>query len=310
MIITVTLNAAVDKTVVIHNFSINQVNKIDCVRYDPGGKGINVSKTIKNLGGTSLAIGLVGGHTGEYIEDTLKGCGISTSFTRVSQATRTNTKIIDPSNQSITEINERGLEIEPNIYVSILEKLVNLVSPSDIVVFAGSVPIGCSYEMIGKCIRTCRQKGALIFLDASDEILEHAIREKPFLIKPNLSEFETLIGHELTTIQEMVLEAKKLVKQGISIVALSLGAEGALFVSQHSVIRAQPLKVTVRSTVGAGDAVMAALAYAFDTGLPWLDTIKLACASGAAKVSCNGTQAASIDSISSLIDRVELQIIE
>lgn len=305
MIYTITLNPALDKTVEIPRFTLDTVNRIATVRTDPGGKGINVSKVIAKLGGTSKAMGILAGTSGHAIADQLTQRGLDCEFCFVDGETRTNLKIIDPERHTNTDINEPGIQVTEGILNGLLWRLTNLIEPNDIVVLAGSLPAGAPKDTYRKWVAECRRKGAKVFLDADGELLAEGIKAAPYLIKPNNDELSRLMGRTLETTQELHEAACDLLAEGIQMVVVSMGSRGALYVTRENSIYAEGLKVKVGSTVGAGDSVVAALAYAADRQLPLTDAVVLSTATGAANVMCSGTQAAEYGVIETLMPRVK-----
>ncbi|MGN0708272.1 MAG: 1-phosphofructokinase [Faecalibacterium sp.] len=305
MIYTITLNPALDKTVEIPHFALDTVNRITTVRTDPGGKGINVSKVIAKLGGKSKAMGILAGSTGRAIADQLTQRGLDCEFCYVDGETRTNLKIIDPEGHTNTDINEPGIQVNESILNGLLWRLTNLIEPNDIVVLAGSLPAGAPKDTYRKWVSECSRKGAKVFLDADGELLAEGIQAAPYLVKPNNDELSRLVGHPLETTQELHAAACRLLEQGIREVVVSMGSRGALYVTRESSIYAEGLKVKVGSTVGAGDSVVAALAYAADRKLPLTDAVVLSTATGAANVMCSGTQAAEYGVIETLMPKVK-----
>lgn len=306
MIITVTLNPAVDKTVTLPMFTIGKVNRVTGMRMDPGGKGINVSKVIHGLGGRSIAMGILGGATGEYIKNCLDDMGIEHDFLYVPEPTRTNMKIVDPQLGSNTDINEAGPFVSAQTLENVFMKVAARVSPGDIVVLAGKTPPGADESLYADWTRKLRGRGAKVYLDVDGPLLRLGVEALPDLIKPNDEEFAQLLGRELHSLLDIKEAALVLISRGISRIVVSLGAKGVLFVSKDSCIHAQGLKVPVVSTVGAGDATMAALAYGHAQSLSSDATMKLALAAGAASVMCDGTQAVSLDTVQKLAQKVEL----
>ncbi|MGM9537662.1 MAG: 1-phosphofructokinase [Candidatus Onthomonas sp.] len=307
MIYTVTLNPALDKTVEIPHFSLDTVNRIATLRTDPGGKGINVSKVIDKLGGKSKAMGILAGATGHAIADQLAQRGLDCAFCFVPGETRTNLKIIDPEGHTNTDINEPGIQVSEEILDGLLAQLTGLLHPEDIVVLAGSLPAGAPKDTYRKWVSTCRAMGAKVFLDADGELLAQGIQAGPYLIKPNNDEFSRLMGRQLETVEELHAAARQLLEKGIRQVIVSMGGRGALYVTREKAIYADGLKVKVGSTVGAGDSVVAALAYAEDRGLSLEEAVVLSTATGAANVMCSGTQAAEYSVIEALMPRVTWQ---
>ena len=307
MIYTVTLNPALDKTVEIPSLTVDSVNRITTMRTDPGGKGINVSKVIDKLGKKSIATGILGGDTGNAIQSALQAMGLETSFRFVEGETRTNLKVIDPVNHTNTDINEPGVTVSEEILNQVLEELLGKIGTGDIVVLSGSLPKGSPKDTYHTWVRACKGAGTKVILDADGELLSEGIKASPYLIKPNNHELSDLLGRTLATPEELEKAARELMeKNGIAKIVVSMGGDGALYVTDKETIYAEGLKVPVGSTVGAGDSVVASLAAAEESGMSLEDTVRLSTATGAANVMCSGTQAAEYDGIEGLIPRVVL----
>lgn len=305
MIYTVTLNPALDKTVEIPSLTVDAVNRITTMRTDPGGKGINVSKVIQKLGKKSVAAGILGGDTGRVILSALEGMKLNTWFHFVEGETRTNMKIVDPVNHTNTDINEPGVTVSEEILAALLKELLKKISSGDIAVISGSMPKGSPKETYYLWTKAFREKGAKVILDADGELLKTGLKASPYMIKPNDHELSALSGRTLKTPEELEKVAKELMKEyGIEKTVVSMGSAGALYVTKEETIYAEGLKVPVRSTVGAGDSVVAALAVAEESGMSLEDTVRLSTATGAANVMCSGTQAAEFDVIRDLIPKV------
>lgn len=304
MIYTVTLNPALDKTVEIDRFAVDTVNRIAKMRTDPGGKGINVSKVIAKLGGTSKALGILGGNTGRAIAEGLEKLGLNCSFLYAEGETRTNLKIIDPVNHTNTDINEPGVQVNESILGTLLQHLTWMIKPGDIVVLSGSLPAGAPHDTYRTWVACCKDAGAKVFLDADGALLADGLKAVPYLVKPNNDELSRLVGRELTTTEELADAARSLLASGVEKVIVSMGGRGALYVTRDAVLYAEGLKVPVGSTVGAGDSVVAALAVAEDKGMTLEEAVRLSTATGAANVMCSGTQAAEYSVIEELIPKV------
>ncbi len=305
MICTVTLNPALDKTVEIPNLTINGVNRITTMRTDPGGKGINVSKVIDKLGGRSVAMGILGGNTGNAIRSALEAMGLETDFRFVEGETRTNLKVIDPVNHTNTDINEPGVTLSEGLLEDFLAQAAGRLTAGDIVVLSGSLPKGAPRNTYFTWVKTCREAGAKVILDADGELLAEGLKASPYLIKPNNHELSGLLGKPLETTGDLEQAARDLMNRyGIARVVVSMGGDGALYVTGKETIYAEGLKVPVGSTVGAGDSVVAALAVAEERGMGLEETVRLSTATGAANVMCSGTQAAEYEVIRSLLPKV------
>ena len=304
MIYTVTLNPALDKTVEIPGMALDTVNRITEMRTDPGGKGINVSKVIAKLGGESCAVGILGGGSGKMLEKLLENENFTTRFRFVEGQTRTNLKIIDREGHTNTDINEPGLTVTDADLDALLHELSAELRPGDIVVLAGSLPKGAPQDTYRTWTAACKKAGARVFLDADGALLAEGLKAAPYLIKPNDDELSRLAGKKLETLEELTAEGRRLLERGIERVVISLGGRGALYLRKGSTIYAEGLKVPVGSTVGAGDSVVAALAYAEAQGLREEEAVRLSTAAGAANVMCSGTQAAEREAVEALLPKV------
>jgi 1-phosphofructokinase len=305
MIITVTLNPAVDKTVEINDVHINRVNRVLSVRLDAGGKGINVSKIIMSLGGESRAIGFLGGKAGVFIKEYLDNMGIANDFVVIKGETRTNLKIVDPLQHTNTDINEMGPEITSEDIQQIDNYISHTVGEKSVMVFSGSVPPNMENDIYQKWIHSAKQKGARTLLDADGDLLRLGIEAGPYLIKPNIHELERLLARKIVSIEEAVECSRILMeKHGIEIVVVSMGEKGALFLNKEVTIFAEGITVDVKSTVGAGDSMVAALAYAIDEGYAFEKAATLAVAAGTANVMTCGTEPSSLNVIEELERKV------
>lgn len=304
MIYTITLNPAIDKTVTIDGLILGAVNRISDMRIDAGGKGINVSKVIKALGGESIAMGIVGGVNGNLIEAKLKELGIETDFVKTTAETRVNLKIIDTDDNVNTDINETGFNVTADQLKEVEQKLCARLKSGDIVVIAGSLPKGAPVDTYSKLIRLCNSYEAITVFDADGAVLKEGLKAKPHVIKPNVHELSRLYMKPVKTATDAALYAKMLVRDGISHVIVSLGKDGALFANEGGIYKAPGLKVAVRSTVGAGDSMVAAVCYSMERGDSLGELISLAVATSAANVTCSGTQAAEGSLIKSLKNKV------
>lgn len=309
MIRTVCLNPALDKTAQVSGFTLDRVNRITDLRVDAGGKGINVSKVIKELGGTSVAYALLAGNTGRTIERMVTDAGIDVVAHYVEGETRTNLKVVDADNHTNTDINEPGPDVTAADLKALLDRLVADIVEGDTVVLAGSVPAGAAVDTYAEWIAACKAAGAKVFLDADGAVFDAALSAGPTMVKPNDHELSGLVGRTLTDIHEIDAAAREVMARGVEWVTVSMGGAGALFVTPDQSLRAISPKVKVGSTVGAGDSVVAAIAYAGDEGLSLEETIRLSMATGSANVMQSGTQAAPRELVDSLIDKVLIESI-
>lgn len=308
MIFTVTLNPAIDKTVVIPNFRVDTVNRIGQMRIDVGGKGINVSKCLKNMGLDSVAAAFLCGAAGEQSLKLMQEAGVTPLVVDVPGGnTRTNLKIIDPELHQNTDVNEPGPEVNEALMNALRDAIAEKMVPGDVVVLSGSLPKGASISTYRDWTKFFQEKGAVVFLDADGESLRLGLEAAPAMVKPNNEELSRLLGKPLDTQDALIEAGRMLLEKGIEDVVISMGGDGALFITKEKVIRAHPLRVPVRSTVGAGDSMVSALCYGFDQKLPREQTIKLSIAISAASVMCDGTQAPDVETIKELYQKVIIE---
>lgn len=308
MITTVSINPAIDKTLIIDDFNIGCVNRASKLRVDAAGKGINVSKGIQRLGGKSKAIGILGGNAGMFIKNELDRMKIQNDFLFINGETRTNIKIVDNMNHLITDINENGPLISEYDLKKFEIKVKDALLSSSVAVFSGSVPKSVDKGIYGKLIRLAKLKGVKTIVDADGELLIEAIKEGPDIVKPNIHELGKIFSKEIKAIEEIVHYGQKILENGVNYAVVSCGEDGAIFLSKSRVAVVQGIKVEVKSTVGAGDAMVAAMAIAVDSGYSFEETIRLAVAASAASVMQEGTQFGGIEDINSLKKKVDIKI--
>ena len=290
MIYTVTLNPAIDKTAVIENFCPGAVNRIGMLREDAGGKGINVSKCLKNLGADSTASVILAGDTGKRLEKMLGEMGIPSLAVWAEGESRTNLKIVDLAKRENTDINEPGPAVSGELLEELKTKLGERILPGDLVILSGSLPAGVDRGLYGNWTAYFRSLGARVYLDADGEPMKRGIEAVPSVIKPNDGELAALLGKEKLSREEMVWEGRRLLEIGIEEIVISMGAEGALYLSREGCYFAHALPVEVKSTVGAGDSMVAAMAFGDEQKLGREEKIRLAVAMGAGSVMQSGTQ--------------------
>ena len=289
MIASVTLNPALDKTMAIPGFAIGRTNRASIGQIDAGGKGINVAKAARQLGCPVIALGFLAGANGRWIADALQAIGLPCDFVWVPGETRVNLKIKDPLTGMETEINEPGFQVGADHLRSLMRKVEEQAGQCSVMVFSGSLPPGVPPEIYGEFIRIARNRGAQTILDTAGAALKHGIAAGPDLIKPNRAEAEEVLETRIDGEAGLVDAARRLLALGARAVVLSLGADGALAVSQREQWRACSPTVAASSSIGAGDAMVAALAFAMTQRLALADALRLATAAGAATAATNGS---------------------
>jgi 1-phosphofructokinase len=307
MIATVTLNPAIDKSVTVRRFELGKTNRGEVSRMDAGGKGINVAKALKRLGSPVCALGFMAGNNGRFILDALNAEGIPADFIPVPGETRVNLKVHDLEREVETELNEPGFRVTSEHLESLRRNIEAHAPHCKVVVFSGSLPPDAPPSIFADLIRIAKAHGAKCFLDTAGPALKLGLAAGPFLIKPNRAELEELMKSTLRTRRELVEAAHILTKIGCEQVLISLGAEGAVGVAGTEALFAQPLPVKVQSSVGAGDSMVAAMAFAAVEGLPFRQAFCLAVAASAATVALEGSNVADLAAVQELIPKVRVE---
>lgn len=255
MIYTVTFNPSLDYIVSVNDFQLGLTNRTDSELILPGGKGINVSTILMNLGIDSTAFGFAAGFTGEEIIREVEAMGIRSDFIKIdSGISRINLKL---KNIDGTEINGSGPEISEEKIEELLKKL-DILGEGDILVLAGSIPASMPADMYSTIMERLQHKNVTFIVDATKDLLINVLKYKPFLIKPNNHELGELFDVKLTTREEVIPYGKKLQKQGARNVLISMAGEGAVLVAEDgSVYEAPAPKGTLVNAVGAGDSMVA-----------------------------------------------------
>lgn len=282
MILTVTLNAAIDKRYVVEEFKVGEVNRVKECAYVPGGKGLNVSKPAAVAGAEVVATGFVGGHAGNYIEASLKDYHVKSAFYHLESESRSCINIWDEKNCVQTEFLEPGFTVTESEFQGFVEEFKELVKKADVVAMSGSVPKGLDGTAYQKLVKVVKDAGKKVILDTSGKLLEMGIEACPTMIKPNIDEIRMLTGKDCNEIGEIVEAAKEIHARGVEVVAVSLGADGSLAVSDEGVFRAIVPRIDAVNTVGCGDSMIAGFALGFAEGLGIEETLRKASAISAA----------------------------
>lgn len=255
MIYTVTFNPALDYVVRLNQLVLDKVNRTQSEEVQLGGKGINVSGVLRELGQDNVALGFVAGFTGKAIEEGLQQKGIATDFIHLPAGlTRINVKI---KAEQETEINGKGPEISPQALQQLYDKLDQL-QPGDVLVLAGSIPASLPNDVYENILAHMQGKQVLCAVDATQDLLVNVLKYQPFVIKPNNHELGEIFGKQLNSDEEILACAKKLQQQGAKNVLVSMAGDGAMLLDEYGVChRAAAHKGTVKNSVGAGDSMVA-----------------------------------------------------
>lgn len=292
MIITVTFNPAIDKTAEVDTLVVGGLNRLKNVMMDAGGKGVNVSKTIQALGGETICTGFLAGNSGAFIEKYLEKKGIRHDFVHVEGSTRTNLKVLD-KDMELTELNEAGPIVTREDIAALKKTILQYCDKDTYVVLSGNVSPGVDVGIYRELIEDIHKAQAHAILDADGVLFAEGIKAKPAVIKPNKYELAMYFQvAEACGNDEIIRLAKTLLNEETRLVVVSMGKEGSIFITKKEVYLAQALKIQAHSSVGAGDAMVAAITLAMAEGKTLEELIALAVATSAGAVMTKGTQPA------------------
>ena len=284
MIITVTLNAALDKTLEVPNFTPGRRHRTVDQTTMPGGKGVNIARAIKRLGQPVIAAGLVGGATGTRIVEALVQESILSALVHIGEESRTNTAVIDPTTGLQTEVNERGPEVSPRELELFRDKLLYLAQGASMCVFAGSLPRGVEPGVYGDLVSEVRRLGVTTVLDTDGEPLRLGVRAQPDVVSPNELEAEELVGHEFNDDADRAEAVVEMTRLGAreAIMTVPDGCFASVLDNgAPSLWRVSVEEQEARSTIGAGDAFLAGYIAARYGGSSAVESLRFAVACGA-----------------------------
>lgn len=306
-ITTITLNPAIDQTVSIPDFRVGQVNRVTATQSDPGGKGVNVASFLADFGMPVCVTGFLGEDNPNLFERLFAQKGIQDHFVRIPGSTRTGIKIIDEINRQTTDVNYPGLAPRPQDIQALFRVVDELARNCDWFVLSGSIPAGLPVDIYQRLIVQIQSGGKSVALDTSGEGLRQALNVKPDLVKPNVYELEEILGRSLDSPEQIVEAAITLNREGIQTVVISMGEQGAVFVQSDQAVLAQPPRVAVKSTVGAGDAMIAGSVAGLIQGMSLVECARLATAFSISAISRVGAGLPSQKTIRSYMKQVTVQ---
>jgi 1-phosphofructokinase/tagatose 6-phosphate kinase len=313
MIITVTLNPALDKTLQVPNFAPGRRHRtVDQVTM-PGGKGVNVARAIKRLGQPVIATGLAGGATGTRIVEALSDESILNDFVRIREESRTNTAVLDPTTGLQTEINERGPAVSEQELELFYEKLLYLAKGASICIFAGSLPRGIDTGVYAELIREVKRLGVTTVLDTEGEPLRLGVRAEPDLVSPNELEAEELVGQEFNDVGDRAQAVFEMARLGAreAIMTVRDGCYANIAEDGHALYRVTVREQEALSRIGSGDAFLAGYVAARYTGRPPVECLRYGVACGAESVQHFGAgmlDAANVERLLGEVEAEQLQI--
>jgi 6-phosphofructokinase 2 len=305
MIYTVTLNPALDRFILVEQLLTDDTNRIISETPYAAGKGIDVSRVIRELGGQSVALGLVGGFDGFQLEGLLINAGVMTNFTRISGETRTNIILREKTKGRQYVISATGPEVNATEIGQFYQDF-NQIQGMDYLILSGSLPRGVTPNLYGQLILSGKKKNAFIVLDTDGKSLSESIEYQPTCIKPNINELSRLVDRELKTESEIIDVCEKIHQKGIPYILVSRGKEGLLLYSSRQKIRATAPLVRVDSTVGAGDSVVGGFVLAHSQGKDLADCLRIACAAGTATAQTPGTELCHRMDVEEILTKVKI----
>jgi 6-phosphofructokinase 2 len=305
MIYTLTLNPSLEKIIDVEEFVYDDVNVILDEKRSAEGKGIDVSRVIKELGGQSVALGFMGGYNGLEVEGRLASEGILCDFTRVSGETRTNINIHQQRKKMQTLLSAAAAEVT-EFDVAILYNRIKQIPRGSHMVMTGSMPPGLNDNFYAQIIAVLKNRGVRTFLDADGEALKAGVLAGPYLMKPNIHEFGRLLENNLKD-QEEVLEHAATYLDLAEFVVVSMGVRGAVGVSRKEKYFVSPPKVNVKSSIGAGDALLAGIVFGLSEGASFKDALSLGVACGTASTLNAGQGVCMKDDVYAIMKQVSMK---
>ena len=308
MILTITLNPSVDIAYQLDTFHLDTVNRVENVQKTAGGKGLNVTRVLKQIGEDVVATGFIGGEIGSYVKKQLTRNDIKNSFVEIGSETRNCIAVLHDGKQ--TEILEQGPTIQEHEALNFIEHLEIILNNVDVVVISGSLPKGLANNYYVKIIELCKKCGVAVVLDCSGMALKNVLesQQKPTVIKPNTEELSQLIGKEVTDdIQELKSVLSGQLFQGIDWIVVSLGAKGAFAKHKDKFYRVRIPKIKVVNPVGSGDSTVAGIAAGLVHALPEAELLKNATVLGMLNAQEERTGYVNLENAESLYSQIEVE---
>lgn len=306
MIYTVTLNPSIDYVIDVEKLKSGSLNRTNDEKIYPGGKGINVSLILKELGYESVSLGFISGFTGKYIQDTLNDRGLKTDFINVENGfTRINVKV---KSEKETEINGQGPSISDENLSDLYDK-INGLNDKDILVLAGSIPSTLDDRLYENIIKIAKGKNIEVVVDATKNLLLSVLKFNPFLIKPNNYELEEIFNVKLENIDDIIFYGNKLKEMGAKNVLISMGKDGAILLTQDGeILKSNVAKGNVINSVGAGDSMVAGFIAGYLKENSYYEALRLGASSGCA--TAFSSDLATREFIEQINDEIKIKILK
>lgn len=307
MILSVTLNPSLDRTVFVDGLALHDTNRILRAETDAGGKGINLSRIVAELGGETFCTGFLAGGPGAFVERVLDTDGIGRNFVQVEGSTRVNTSIEDGSGRPPTTLNERGPEVDPRDWERFLALFESLAQAARWAAIGGSLPPGVPTDAYRRLVEIAQANDCRVCVDADGPPMAEALRARPDLIKPNGAEAGRLLGHMIDSPETALEAARGWRRGGVEFAMVSLGADGAVLSCETGDWIGESPRVEARSTIGSGDSLLGGFLARLQEGNRPEEAFRWGLAAGAATAMTDGSTIGSRSDIESLYERARVR---
>jgi 1-phosphofructokinase family hexose kinase len=307
MILTVTPNPSIDREILVPGFRPGAIHRPQRVVSLAGGKGLNVARTIKRLGGEVSACTILGGFNGRWVEAQLESEGIPLFSAWGAGETRISTSIADPENHKLTEIYEGGPQIDRETWERFEDAYQSALPKAEWVTFSGSLPPGAPSDGYLRLLRRAQDMDIPVLVDTHGEILHEIIPQGPWLVKVNAEEAGEILGQSITTITQAGVAARRICERGVRTAIVTLGAQGAVAAHESQAWYAQAPQVEVLAAVGSGDALLGGFVLGLSRGMSMLNALRLGVAAGAANAATLGTGLVEKEIVEGLLENIEIQ---
>ncbi len=310
MILSITMNPAVDKIYLLENYRINEVHRPIQVIDSPGGKGINVARVARTLGEKVATTGFVGGANGKFIEDEVEKLGMENRFVHIEGNTRICVNVTDTVGKTCTEVLEPGPFIEKEIAEIFIQEFEKMIQDVDVITMSGSLPQGMGADFYYRLIQIAKRENKKVILDTSKDALVQGITSKPYMIKPNTDEIKSFYSGRLETLEEKIEALRFLAQKEVALPVISLGGQGSIAAYEGEIYHVCFPSIEVVNTVGSGDSFVAGCAVGFMRGYDVVETLRLATACGSVNAMYSQTGFVTLEDVEAFKEKVEVKKID
>lgn len=312
MILTVTLNPAIDKILILKHFQVHKLHRLQDDEQSltvPGGKGVNIALNLNLLGQQVVATGFAAGHPGHMLCDALRGKDITTSFIFTQGSTRTNLSILDTEKETLTELNDRGPIVPPEDVAFFLENYNRVINRAKCVVLAGSLPRGVDPGLLTTLIESAREKGIKVVAHVSPKYIESVIKSQPFLLNPDMRSYHELLGQALDGIPQFIQAGKDILVQQpkTEIILFTHRVENVVAVTRKGSYILRPRDLKIVNMLGYADAYLAGFIDAYLRGLSYREALTYASAAGLTNIEVLYKEICDIKQIERNLSRIEVE---